>query len=633
MRYFSLICLLLSSYVETRIEAPLFGPEVPNSINMNAQIAFFANQDPLEVALEFAKSQYPTENGLGIVVKNNYQSFNGVQNIYLRQTFNGVEISNADMNIHIKDNQIFSYASSFFTGPLPTSYHGLFSGQLVLDNKKEITASEAVFYLSKYIKQSLDKDNLLENIVASLDGRPNFVVDNIPFAEGNKAELTRKYIIVTKPYYVLVPVWDISLHTKDGNNAFHAQLDVDNGNVLQINDWVKEAHYNVYPIGVNDPHDGDRAVVVNPEDESASPFGWHDQGSNGKVFSSTAGNNVWAQANWEGDFSYEDKYRPDGVKDSDGSLIFNFPVDFSKDPQEYINASVTNLFYWNNVMHDVFWQFGFDEPSGNFQEDNANRGGEGNDAVIAFAQDGTGYSNANMMTPPDGARPTMRMYIWDVTNPMRDGDLEPGIIIHEYSHGISNRLTGGPSNVDCLFFGEGGGLGEGWGDFFSIALRMRETYTREQSFEMGKYSATKGIRPYPYSTSFEVNPQTYSTIHTSKYYGPHAKGSVWCEILYEVYWEVVNTFGFSSMFTSIREEVKNGNVAGNIAVVYLVVDAMKLQPCRPTFINARDAIFRSDEINFNGKYKCSLWKGFAKRGLGVNALYKQDGFEIPDECQ
>jgi hypothetical protein len=50
MKYFSGICVLLSSFVESRINIPLLGPEVPNSINMNAQIAFFANQDPLEVA-------------------------------------------------------------------------------------------------------------------------------------------------------------------------------------------------------------------------------------------------------------------------------------------------------------------------------------------------------------------------------------------------------------------------------------------------------------------------------------------------------------------------------------------------------------------------------------------------------
>jgi len=38
------------------------------------------------------------------------------------------------------------------------------------------------------------------------------------------------------------------------------------------------------------------------------------------------------------------------------------------------------------------------------------------------------------MTPPDGQRPRMRMYLWNAQSPMRDGDLDSGIIIHEYGH-------------------------------------------------------------------------------------------------------------------------------------------------------------------------------------------------------
>ena len=31
---------------------------------------------------------------------------------------------------------------------------------------------------------------------------------------------------------------------------------------------------------------------------------------------------------------------------------------------------------------------------------------------------------------------------------IRDGDIENGIIIHEYGHGVSNRLTGGPKTPE-----------------------------------------------------------------------------------------------------------------------------------------------------------------------------------------
>jgi extracellular elastinolytic metalloproteinase len=70
--------------------------------------------------------------------------------------------------------------------------------------------------------------------------------------------------------------------------------------------------------------------------------------------------------------------------------------------------------------------------------------------------------------------------------------------MHEYAHGISTRLTGGPSNVGCLSSGEPGGMGEGWGDFFATVTRTTETSTRADTYAMGDYSAGDelGIRNY-----------------------------------------------------------------------------------------------------------------------------------------
>jgi extracellular elastinolytic metalloproteinase len=93
------------------------------------------------------------------------------------------------------------------------------------------------------------------------------------------------------------------------------------------------------------------------------------------------------------------------------------------------------------------------------------------------------------------------MYLWTQTEPWRDGDFENAIIIHEASHGLSTRLTGGPLNSNCLAFGEAGGMGEGWGDMLAILLRQRATYKDTVSFEIGIYSNQVGIRNYPYSTN------------------------------------------------------------------------------------------------------------------------------------
>ena len=60
-------------------------------------------------------------------------------------------------------------------------------------------------------------------------------------------------------------------------------------------------------------------------------------------------------------------------------------------------------------------------------------------------------------------------------------------MIHEYTHGVSNRLTGGPANSNCLNALESGGMGEGWGDFMATAIRLKAGSTRATNFPMGSW--------------------------------------------------------------------------------------------------------------------------------------------------
>jgi len=416
-------------------------------------------------------------------------------------------------------------------------------------------------------------------------------------------------------------VWEFEIDVLD--HWWNAHVSATSGDVFSLFDWVNDVAYNAYPIGVNDPHDGPRRLIPNPAVSNASPLGWHDQGQ-GRTFTDTRGNNCYAQENLSGGTSWLNNGRPDGGSD----LNFDFPIDFTQDPEDYLDAATSNLFYWNNIIHDIFYQYGFDEPSGNFQENNFGHGGLANDAVQANCQDGSGYNNANFATPPDGQRPRMRMYVWNRSNPFRDGDLDAGIVVHEYAHGISNRLTGGPGTVNCLGTGEAGGMGEGWGDFFATLFRQRAEYTSTTQFVMGDYdnnNAGVGIRNYPYTTDMSVNPETYSFIRGSGYAGVHAKGAVWCGILFETYWNFVEEYGFSDNWYL--------GEGGNNMVLRDIVDGLKIQPCRPTFVDARNAILQADEVNYSGRNLCLLWKGFAKRGLGLNAQsggYEE--FEVPSEC-
>ena len=107
----------------------------------------------------------------------------------------------------------------------------------------------------------------------------------------------------------------------------------------------------------------------------------------------------------------------------------------------------------------------------------------------------------------------------------------------------------------------------------------------------------------------------------------HFGGTVWASILYEVYWNLLEAKGFSSSWLGSKQ------TQGNIVMMQLIIAALQLQPCNPSFLNARDAMIFAEQVYYGGIHKCLLWRGFAKRGMGIDAIDFQDGFKIPSECQ
>ncbi|PVU87900.1 hypothetical protein BB559_005833 [Furculomyces boomerangus] len=583
------------------------------------------------------------------VVKSAYQSkHNKVTHVYLRQTVGGIEVVNGDANINIDQFcSVLSMTSSFYQKDQENSFgapespkntdtwvsqhttnsnldFNLFGTNIQLNlrpfkesnNKKNptfISLNEAFVKLSEHIGNPIKLNDLNTISITksvTVGSETLDLITNLPSKLAVNNEAYARPAFIQNDFGDLVPVWDLQVEQED--DWWSAQVSAEDGKVVSLVNWAANAAYRVYPFGINDPSVGERSLLLNPADPVASPNGWHYLKSGNST--STYGNNVYAQENFNGGSQWRSNYRPKG---SPGDT-YDFPLDLTAEPKTYVNAAVTNLFYLNNMMHDVFYKYGFDEVSGNFQDDNFGRGGLGGDSVIANAQDGSGYNNANFATPPDGRQPRMRMYVWNTFKPMRDGDLDAGIVIHEYSHGISIRLTGGPHNSNCLGWGEAGGMGEGWGDFFATLIRLKTSDTNNSSFTMGDYAAGEGIRHYPYSTSMEINPATYKYLDKGAYWGVHPKGSVWAEILYEMLWNLIDKHGFTT-------DLMSSNLAyGNTLALQLVVDGMKLQPCRPGFTDARDAILLADKQLTNGENQCEIWKAFAKRGLGHGAVLENE---------
>ena len=554
------------------------------------------------------------------VTAQHVSSASDVNHIYFRQTYNGIEIIGTESSIHIKNGKLIQGHNSFLkdiheriviANPIINEIAAIQS----VSSKMGYTQKEAFLQLSK---------NVINRVTTFSNGGVS--LENIPV----------KLVYKNLPHSKLVATWELSVKEISGSNWYNFFVDASSGDILEKVNWTisctihnhdhsslaivdnKNNHvndvttsenipvmengtYNVFPLPVESPLHGDRAIVNDPHDLIASPFGWHDtDGMIGPEFTVTRGNNVNA---------YEDGdnfgYQPDGGT----GLIFDFPFDpvYTASNQSE-DAAITNLFYWNNVTHDILYLYGLDEASGNFQVNNYGNGGFGNDSVNAEAQDGAGTCNANFATPPDGISPTMQMFICGD----RDGDYDNQVIIHEYGHGISIRLTGGAGDSGCLFNDEQ--MGEGWSDWYGTVMTIEEGDIGTDPRPVGNYLFQQdadgpGIRDFPYSTDLSVDPRTYDYIQTTA--GPHPLGSTWAAMLWEVTWALIDEYGFDS-------DIYNGSGGNNIAMA-LVTEGLKLQPCSPGFVDGRDAILAADIALYGGANQCLIWEAFAKRGLGQSA--------------
>ncbi len=698
-----------------------------------------------------------------------------IKHSYYNQTKNDVPIFGKVMSVVEKDGEI-KYVSENY---IPLEKYNARSFNVGLDIDKALSSAAGI------LSKNYDFDY---EIITSFN--QNKVLVKSKSVSGEEIFIEKAYVVSGKD---LIPAWLVGIYIDAEKRWEQMQIDIDTNQKIGATSWTIECSfdscgakhnhkhhkneecgeienasrgmitngYEVFAMPLMAPNEGGRTIVNDPWSPAlnASPFGWHDtNGAAGAEFTITRGNNVYATEDTNNDNS--PGYAPDGG----ASLDFIFPLDLNDPPLDYWDASITNLFYWNNIMHDVFYQYGFDEASGNFQENNYGNGGTGSDSVNADAQDGSGTGNANFSPLPEGSNPRMQMFLWNpvggaeleinspagiagnytatsanfgpqsgnwtgdlvVADPLEacsafnnsgaitgniaildrgnctfvekvnfaqdagaiavivcnnvagapitmggsdggitipsimisqadcntikanlpanasisvgytfayDSDFDNGVIAHEYGHGISTRLTGGPANSSCL--GNDEQMGEGWSDWFGLMVTMESGDVGTDSRGVGTFlinqaASGSGIRQYPYTTDMTVNPHTYNNIGSVSI--PHGVGSVWCAMLWELTWGLIAQHGFDP-------DVYSGTGGNNIAM-NLVMEGLKIQPCSPGFIDGRDAILAADDLLYGGVNNCIIWEAFAKRGLGYNASQGSSGsasdgtqnFDLSPQC-
>ncbi|UYW00851.1 M36 family metallopeptidase [Flavobacterium agricola] len=218
-----------------------------------------------------------------------------------------------------------------------------------------------------------------------------------------------------------------------------------------------------------------------------------------------------------------------------------------------------------------------------------------------------------------------------------DASFDNSIIIHEFAHGVTSRLTGGRGNASCLISAEQ--MGEGWSDYFSLLLQLKNGDSGQAPVGIGSYVSggntnAQGIRRHPYSTDKQINPATYAITNRSFTttdgvikVNAHQVGTVWASILWDLTWLLLDDFGFDASFTN--------PTSGNYIAFQLVMNGLKLQPCNPSFITGRNAILKADELLYNGAHSCKIWQAFADRGVGLHASAGLNEFpeDIKDQVE
>ena len=512
------------------------------------------------------------------------------------------------------------------------------------------------------------------------------------FGGGDFATTAEKMYFPLEPG-VAVPSWRVLLWQDD--RAYYVIVDAVSGELLWrknlTEDQTQAVSYNVYTnqnamINVADspfpmspgPNTLSglqatgiaRTLVTRVGNEAPYEFnnlGWITDGNN-----TLDGNNVQAGLDRESPNTQSPSVNPNdidptGVPSGSANRVFDFPFNpgvptgdastsgdnplpvgqspgtclaqgTNAAPTDYQKAITTQLFYITNAYHDEMYRLGFTEAAGNFQHDNFGRGGAQGDRVSAQAQDCSGSNNANFTTPADGGRGAMQMYLWTNPSPDFDGSLDADIVIHELTHGTSNRLHGNASGLGSRDMSRA--MGEGWSDFYAHAMLSEPSDPINAVYPTGGYATYKlraaggglynyyyGIRRFPKAVMAFTggpnnrphNPMTFADVDPTKINlndgafapafsttadGVHAAGEIWSSALWEVRAKMIQRLGWAD---------------GNRRVLQLVTDGMKLAPLSPTFLTERDAIVAAALAGGTADDVKDIWAGFAIRGMGATA--------------
>ncbi len=579
-----------------------------------------------------------------IVARDAVTTHNGVRTIWLQQVINGAPLIGCDLRANFtRQGELISIGSRLLpvdSTPQAVSLHRLSE----FDALRSAALHSDTVPVEEMNATKLDRTN----------GRGAALFDARPHVAG-VSEVERVYFPVSES--IIRPAYLVHISPAGQNERYEIIVDAESGALLSrhalgrsgaaedatFRVWTDDSPAPMTP-GPAAPNGVQPAVVsrvlltTSSLDPMASPEGWIPPGVNEPI-----GNNANAHTDLDAD-NFPDLPRPQGSP----FRVFDFPVDLMSAPSVNQDAAITQVFYMANWFHDRLYQLGFTPAFGNFQMNNFGQGGAPGDAIQIDIHDSEISNNARFFSSGlDGTLARAEFALFDGPDPDRDSAIDNQIALHEFQHGVSNRLHGG------LFGPQADGLNEGWSDFVSLSLLAETSDPVDGIYPMGGYSTFEviglpfidnyyfGVRRLPYATSFDINPLTYADIDPVQFEvdarvpisysianknpgNSHNMGEVWCSALWDCRASLIQKFG---------PEI------GNETMLRLVLDGMKLTTTfAPNMLQSRFAIVLADEVTNGGANSCDLWNAFAARGFGSGAVsigndlsLVIEDFSVPDQ--
>jgi hypothetical protein len=560
-----------------------------------------------QIAREFTAQNFIGVDQSSLYTAKEYtDTHNGVTHIVYRQQFESIEVLNAAWTVNIdRDGRILNAGGSLFvspTGGVPSALNSLSAAR---------AAAKAVNprLAARFEPFASDRN---PSAPASARGAVRYAAG--PFGDDMEG----------RPVWFGVRgqlqfAWLFQVTDEDGAHIYDVVVDDATSLILdkRAASFFQTAKGLVFERESPNPNPKPGTLVTEPPpladrtvqpftgDATASPRGWVQNNQ-------TAGNNAIVGQNALGTTFL---LTPEITTAANGDFSFPLPLGPGNLPTtNYRDAINTNLFYWVNRAHDLFYASGFTEAAGNFQQDNLGRGGNGGDPLYAYTHFGSqavnraATINAFFTTKgrADGSQSMIAMYIGHTGSGgfYTDGALDSNVIIHEYSHGVSSRLL--PNAYDTF---QVAAMGEAWSDYFGFDFTLPENAPADGAYVSGEYFdwtwGNGDFRSRPYSTDMKINNLTYQDIgRVIPFPEVHADGEIWMMALWEMRANLIKQFG---------------DKEGRRRARLLILDGMKFMPPGSTMVDARDAILLADRAGFSGASQTQIWTAFAKRGLGATA--------------